>query len=929
MKRIILTFFLLSSALLGCQAPTSTAPLQERQDIVRGELANGLRYIYIQNERPANRVSMQLVVHAGSLDEADDQRGIAHLVEHMAFNGTTAFPANQIIEHQESLGMVFGRDVNAMTEYYTTSYFLHLPNSSDEMLDEGFHMLAQQASALVFDPKELEMERPVVEEEWRRGRNMMARLGEANRKVLLARSRFGDRDPIGDMDLVRHVDAKRIQAFWQDWYHPNNMTMIVVGSASLAQVTSALERHFASLESKTLPPRPELSVPLNSDLSLHRIEDAEISTEVLSFNFRAEEPIATDEQALRQQLVNQLTMAVLNKRLREFYQSESEHISKLIAMSRPVATGYRNNRVMALLNGHDYHAASQEAFSQLSRFATHGFSQSDLNSERASLLARQQQMADSLTGTTNRRVLMSVFNHLRSQKPITDPAVYAAQVSKLAATIQLDEINAHLKQMLDTQAPIVIAQIKPENSAKLPNARELNAQWQYAMNNPADKLAPVVPVKKLMQAQPKPVKVVSHRIEQGVHIWQLENGSQVWFEPSDETPNQLLIRYQGWGGSEHLAKEQRRAAHQARHLSKFGYAGLSQNQLAMVNAGTSNRMMIFVRQDRHGMLGNTNAQDLENWLQNLYLQITATDDNPEQWQTTKALLERGIRNRHLSADGQFNLAIDKLRFAHNPTRITMTEQELSSIQSSDILSAWQQLFGSANEHQLVVVGNAKPEQVIELASRYVGNLPSSKAFDEKPLPPLATGTHQVRVQAGQEPLAVTSLLFNYATPYRYLDDINAGIASRVISTRLRESLREAAGGVYSVRFGIRLDRERSQGFGLLSYTHAPERADELLKLSHHTLEKIKQQGISQSDLDQALEQMKTGITEETINDRQRISWLKEAALYQEPISTVADYHGWLNKVELSEVNQLIQQALSSPNWIDARLMPQPATGSVS
>ncbi|HAS62477.1 MAG TPA: hypothetical protein DCS35_07760, partial [Vibrio sp.] len=367
--------------LFGCEPNTSSVPdeqLSVREDMIQGELDNGMRYILVENNRPIDRVSLQLIVHAGSLDEAEDQKGIAHLVEHMAFNGTEQFPANTLIEHQEALGMVFGRDVNAMTEYYTTSYFLHLPNNSDKMLDEGFNMLAQQASALVFEQYELEKERPVVEEEWRSGRNMMARIGSANREILLKDSRFGDREPIGDMALVRHVDASRIEAFWQDWYHPNNMTMIVVGATNKAEVEKKLTRFFAHLPAKELPKRPELSVPLDNQLRIEVIADSEITTEVLSFNFREQEAQPHTESELRTQLLNEMTMQVLNKRLREQYQVESEHVSKMMMMSRPIATDYRNNRLMVLLTGNDYLATVDEAFEQLSRFAEHGFAEGDL-----------------------------------------------------------------------------------------------------------------------------------------------------------------------------------------------------------------------------------------------------------------------------------------------------------------------------------------------------------------------------------------------------------------------------------------------------------------------------------------------------------------------------------------------------------------------
>ncbi|MBA5764000.1 insulinase family protein [Vibrio sp. 404] len=911
-------------ALSGCQPQTtitSDTELSVREDMIQGELDNGMRYILVENNRPKDRVSLQLIVHAGSLDEAEDQKGIAHLVEHMAFNGTEQFPANTLIEHQEALGMVFGRDVNAMTEYYTTSYFLHLPNNSDKMLDEGFNMLAQQASALVFEQYELEKERPVVEEEWRSGRNMMARIGSANREILLKDSRFGDREPIGDMELVRHVDASRIEAFWQDWYHPNNMTMIVVGATNKAEVEKKLTRFFAHLPAKELPKRPELSVPLDNQLRIEVIADSEITTEVLSFNFREQEAQPHTESELRNQLLNEMTMQVLNKRLREQYQVESEHVSKMMMMSRPIATDYRNNRLMVLLTGNDYLATVDEAFEQLSRFAEHGFAEGDLTSVRQSIVSRYTQMADSLRTTTNRRVMMSIFNRLRSQSPITDSDQLAATVKKLTDDITLQELNTHLDGLIEQLSPLVIAQIKPENQSKLPTVDQLQQAWNHAKANPPAATLPVTTNKPLMESIPAAAEIVSHQEKDGVQSWTLANGATVWFEYSDETPNQLLVDYRGWGGSQHLPKELRRAALQLRQMSKFGYGGFNSDQLSMLNATYPNRIMAFVNQDSHGFIGASDASSLENWLQNLHLQITQPQVDAQLWAATQQLLERGIENRMTSSSGQFNSAIDAIRYVNNPELLSLTKAELHQIDVEDLLQAWERLFSSAKNHQLIVVGNAKPDQVISLAQRYIGSLPSESSFPPIKLPKLGSGEHDVHVAAGEEPMGVTSLMFNQDLTYSIEREDEAYLLSRILSNRLRESLREASGGVYSVRFGIRLDRDRDQAYGLVSYSHDPIRAKELKAKAMVELDNLLTKGVEQEELNEVVTQTKHALQADNITDRQRMSYLKAAVQYGDSFTAVTDYLAWIDSVEPQNLNDLAKKVLITNNWIDASLVP--------
>lgn len=925
MKHLSLAF-IACITLAGCQNLgvnlAETKPITQRQDMLEGQLDNGMKYIIIENQKPENRVSLQLVVNAGSLDEADDQQGIAHLVEHMAFNGTKDFPSNDIIKHQESLGMVFGRDVNAMTEYYTTSYYLHLPNNSDKMMNEGFHMLSQQASALTFDSEELEKERPVVEEEWRSGRHMMGRISTGNREILLANSRFGEREPIGDMDLVRHVDAERIKAFWQDWYHPNNMTLLVVGATNKQQVETLLNRYFAPLAAKTLPARQDLTVPLVNTLSFDKIADKEITTEVLSFNFIEREAVPTTEEELRIGLVNELTVAVFNKRLREQYKLEGKNISKLVAMSRPLATGYRNNRLMAILTSTDYVAATEETFSQMSRFAEHGFSQGDLDFAVERLNSRFQQMADGQRDSNNRRVLGGVFNRYRLQAPITDADEYAALVAKTIKTITLAELEAHMNTWVTKLKPKVIAQIKASNADKLPSVEVIEKLWQKAVQNPPAAVAAVTVTDRLMVTQPTPGKVVDHVVRNNVHIWTLSNGAQVWFQKSDDTPNQLMLRYQGWGGSQHLPKEQRRAAQQTRLVSKFGYGGFSTDQLNILNAGQPNRLMSFVAEGNHGIIGSTNTESFESWMQNFYLTVTAPNNDPELWQSTKQLLSRAIEARLANVDGKFNNEIDLIRYANNPMRLNMTAAELESLSSDDLLQAWQTLFGDAKNSQFIVVGNVEPERVIALAQRYIGSLPADKGMEKITLPRFGEGKHKVYVEAGQEPMAVTSLLFNSRETYRLETANEAYLVSRIISNRLREELREAAGGVYSVRFGIRMDRLRDQAYGLISYSHDPKRSEELKSLAQNVLQKAQEQGLTQAELDEVIAQTKTSLTADNISDRKRMVWLKDAAMYGDSLTVFEDELVWLDNVTLPQVNSVMRRILSTDNWIDALLVPE-------
>ncbi len=902
---------------------TQSALLPLRTDIQQGTLANGMKYIVLPNTEPADRVSLQLIIHAGSLDEADDQKGIAHLVEHMAFNGTDRFPGNSIIKHQESLGMVFGRDVNAMTEYYTTSYYLHLPDNSDQMLDEAFNMLSQQVSALTFDPKELEKERPVVEEEWRRGLNMRSRLGTANRKIILAGSRFGDRNPIGDMELVRHIGADRIEDFYNDWYHPNNMTLLVIGSVDKSQVELLLSKYFADMPAKLLPARPDLTVPLPQQLQFDTIEDSEITTEVLWVNFRAPQTVVYTEAELKADLLNRLTMTMMDNRLRVQYQTESDYVSRMMASAMPLATGYSNNRVMAILKDGHYVEVIEELFTEISRYVAYGFSQRDLGTARKGLAARYQTMADGQNSAKNSLYMMRIFNQIRMQKPLVKMSDFNDVAQRMMAEIRIEDVNQHFQQVVSQRAPLVIAQINTNNADVQPSVTQIEQLWHTALANPPEEIAQQVVPNSLFDKVPAATEVVDHQQFGEVQKWTLANGAQVWFQYSDKSIKQVQLRWQGFGGTMLLPQVDRRAASQmVRNLPTFGYGGFDAEALLSINADHNMRLYPYVELSRQGVFGSASQDSVEEWLQNLNLILTAPQVDRKIWQAKQTFMARNIDRRRDSPSTQFREHIDRLRYVNTPSMQPMSADGLRGIRPEQLLRAYKTIFGSADGHQLVVVGDIEAKRVIDLANRYLGHLPAGKVHNEPTLPPLATGKHRVLVEGGEEPQGMTRVLFNIDYPHSIQAEYQAEVLTRIVSLRMREQLREKAGGVYSTRFAIKLERARQQAYGMIRYSHQPERADELKKMALAITTDVATNGVTQAELDIIREQLISGLDLEAISTRDRYRWLTEMAADDHYRDLPGTYLAWLNKVTPADLQPMASTVLSTGNVIDALLLPE-------
>src|SRR6266571_3783252 len=286
-RNFLLTAVLLALCVAGAQtqlvraqALTDSMPVDPQ--ITIGKFANGMRYYIRRNKKPEKRAELRLVVKAGSILEDDDQQGLAHLVEHMAFNGTKHFPKNDIISFLESIGMRFGADVNAFTSFDETVYILTVPTDKPEVLDKALLVLEDWAHNLTFDPVETEKERGVVMEEWRLGRGAGMRMLQQIFPVILKDSRYADRLPIGKPEIIQNGKAERLKQFYADWYRPDLMAVVAVGDFDKAAIEKMITTHFASLPAANKPkPRASYDVPDHTDTSYAIATDKETNITIV------------------------------------------------------------------------------------------------------------------------------------------------------------------------------------------------------------------------------------------------------------------------------------------------------------------------------------------------------------------------------------------------------------------------------------------------------------------------------------------------------------------------------------------------------------------------------------------------------------------------------------------------------------------------
>ena len=300
----------------GCR--THSPQLEFDPQVARGVLQSGMKYLLRENAKPDNRVMLRLVIDAGSVLEEDNQKGLAHFVEHMAFNGSTHFEKQELVDYLESIGVGFGADLNAYTSFDETVYMLQIPVDNEEVLEKAFLVMQDWAKGLVMADDEIDKERGVIVEEWRRGRGAERRISDQQYPVIFKNSRYAERLPIGDMEVVRHAPYERLKSYYRDWYRPDLMTMIVVGDLPVGKMEGLVQKYFSGdswADSK--PPRAVYSIPDHEETYVSVVTDPESVESRVAFLVKLPFQSMLSEADLRKKMRASLIQGMLNERLEE------------------------------------------------------------------------------------------------------------------------------------------------------------------------------------------------------------------------------------------------------------------------------------------------------------------------------------------------------------------------------------------------------------------------------------------------------------------------------------------------------------------------------------------------------------------------------------------------------------------------------------
>ena len=855
-----------ASAVLVAQTfnPQDTMPFDAA--VRTAKLPNGLTYFIRKNPQPAQRVSLRLAVKAGSLFEADDQRGLAHLIEHMAFNGSAHFKPGELVSYFESVGARLGPHVNAYTSFDETVYMLDLPSDKAEVVEKGLTALTDFAGGLSLSQEEVDKERGVVVEEWRGGLGAGSRIRDKQFPVLFHDSRYAERLPIGKPEIIRNAPVARLRAFYDTWYRPERIAVIVVGDVDQQKIEQTVTTLFSPLKDRAAAAAvPDRKVPLHPQPLVSVVADPEVTqsnVQIVRKRPREGEQKVAD---YRRDLIARTIDHMMGERFSEL---ERKPDAKFLgagvsngALSKDVSTFTMAARVQdgKLEDGLGVLAA--EAL----RVREFGFSGTELDRAKRWMAAFYDRAYNERDKTESGSFAQEYVRYFLSDEPSPGIAYEYQLVKQLLPTITEADASTMARSLLGDDSRVILATSPQKAGIKIPTEADLQAAIATATATRVTPWADTSATRALMEHAPSAGAVASRRSMDnvGVTVVRFANGVEAWLKPTDFKNDQVLFSLNAPGGASLAPPSDYPEASLAVALvSAAGAGGLKALDLQKVLTGKLVSARPNIGLSSHGVSGSAAPAQLETALQLLYQEFTAPGDDAESFTLLKKQLAAAVANRGRAPGQVFGEKLSQVNTSGHYTSQPLTPERVEKLSREKMIAFYKERFANAADFSFVMVGAFKVDEAIPLLAQYVGSLPSTgqqtSQFKDVAIH-FPDTTKQEKVAAGREPRGQTVISF-FADPSIDPQEQEKIIAATtVLDIALRDILREDLGQTYTVSVGLsQALPQRGSGHIEVRFGAAPENLPSMTARVMQEIKRLQQQGPSKDLTDRAKETARRG-----------------------------------------------------------------------
>ncbi len=874
---------------------TANASIPMDPAVRSGVLPNGLKYYLRKNNKPEQRAELRLAVAAGSMQEDDDQQGLAHFVEHMAFNGSENFTKNELVDYLESVGTRFGPDLNAYTSFDETVYMLQVRTDDTEQFAKGLTVLQDWAGGLLFDEAEIDKERGVVVSEWRSRLSAEQRMQQLYLPKMYYKSRYADRLPIGDPEIVENASYETVRRFYRDWYRPDLMAVCVVGDIDLDAIEKEIKTRFSSLRNPEVTrTKDEYKVPGHAEtlVGVHADKEATFTNVRIIYKHKGHKTNTLEDY--RQNLVHELYNRMLNARLYELNNTADPPF--VFASS-----GYGNS-VGDLATYSSFSAVPENganrAFHTLltenRRVLLHGFVDTELERQKLEMMTGAERDVREKDKMESARYVSGLVYHFLENEPIPSEQQELDLYTQLLPTITLDEMNRLARKWITDDNRVIIVTGPEKAGIALPSEQVLLAIIDSVDAQTPEPYVDKVNNAPLFDRELAPIAITDESTNDAldIHSFTLANGIKVSYKKTDFKNDQILVAGYSLGGSS-LYDDNAYFSAQAigSIIQESGVGEFDAPQLNKKLTGKTVGISPFIAERFEGFNGSCSPQDLEILFQLMFLYVTSPRMEDQALQSYLKKQATILDNLLSNPDNYFGDVVNKIRYQNHPRRGMLHAEDLKKVDMNEMQRIYQDRFSDMSDFSFFFTGAIDPAQLRDLASRYFGNLPvkdRSETWKD-----IGVKSPEGKIDStflrGEAPRSNVRMI--YHGDFSWDDESRFALQMLIEHARikLRESLREDLGGVYGVSISGGASKDPKPLYSInVSFNSDPPRTEELANAAKAVIQEIVNGNITAEDIQKIKE----------LQRQARVKNLKENRYWQSGM-----IGNWIDGTPLEQLTQ--------------------------
>lgn len=934
-------FLTIVALFFACNIYAQQGKIDNDNTIRKGILPNGMTYYIRHNAQTKGVADFYIAQKVGSILEEKRQRGLAHFLEHMAFNGTKHFPGNTlqpgIVAWCESVGIKFGANLNAYTSVDQTVYNISAaPVTREGVIDSCLLILNDWSHELLLTDKEIDKERGVIEEEWRTRRSGMAmqRLSEQAMPVIYAGTKYSDCMPIGNIDIVRTFPYNDLRDYYSKWYRPDLQAIIVVGDINEDKIEEKIKKLFAKIP---LPQNPahRIYYPIgnNEKMILYTATDKEQPTVNFTLYMKRDVTPKQERNTIQNYAddykTNILRMAI-NDRLEELSRTKTApFISASVRSGNFFLASTKDAfELSGVLKEGKAIEAIQLLVGEVERARANGITIDELKRGKAEMLSYAENDYNDRSNRRNGEFVEQCVQNFLEETPIIEPEKELEMVRKLDKTVTIDDVNALAKTIITNQNQVVTMFGPDKNTFKMPtNSSIENAILKAQKQHYTPYKTQNTLTERLITKLPKPGSIISERTyKYGYTEFTLSNGLKVYVRPTNFEPDEVNLKLFSLGGKNiYPDSEMPNLTYLMAGATIGGVAQYNDLTLEKMLAGKTATVTPFIDNDTRGMAGTSNVKDTKTLLELVYLYFTQPRKDPQAFKNLMEQQQEFLTNAHVNPMLAYNDTLHKVAYATNRME-SMNKEQLKRVNYNRIMHIYKELFANAANFKLILTGNININKLRPLLCQYIATLPSNNTKE-------TIGTYEPKLVDGKKtyifhkkqttPTAITTIVIKGKMEYNNRNELLMDAIGQLLRIVYTEKVREDKGGTYSVQVSGDLQHHpNNEALLRIAFQTDPQKYNDLIPIVYKELEKMATEGPSQQDLDKV-----KAYELKVYNQVLRMNNYWEYVLYTDlynGIDVDTDFRYIVENMTCDDIRTTLRNLLNQNNCIEVT-MTQPTT----